>query len=471
MKKKILIFLLPIFIITLSCRTESESLENFKPNNEAAKRFALFPKRDPAAKDANSFRYDKAFAFLAGKYDSLNNSNITGLVNTTNKASYNKSSKQLFISKSSEAFIEFRIHSQAVFEENGDIWMLFPKIGKDNVEDLVVAILSEGQTKLHYKTISRSSDLFTRNVRRFRSAYSKYFNTDPEGNVFFMSPTSRCGFEGEAPCEIPEVIISPPPRDGGGGYHGDLPGNGDNPPDGGGCAVYLECEPDDQEVGGGGNGSQQEGDPCAKVKSMNTNTEYKKKVAELSKSSVLNNKHETGYSESKNGNFTELAKGISTESSDSMSMTYSADTKGYIHTHQNDYETGKYNDAGDPEIKKPFRMFSPADVNALMELAKLRSSGDYSDLYGTMISSYGNYTIKFTGTAADIKTGFEGPEWRKSYKKFMEEEKGSLETKFLRFMKEKMKINGISLLKTKNNGTVQRIEMNNKNVAKATDCN
>ena len=46
-------------------------------------------------------------------------------------------------------------------------------------------------------------------------------------------------------------------------------------------------------------------------------------------------------------------------------------------------------------------MFSPADVNTLMNLVdQNRNSGDFSEYYVSMVtSSYGHYMLKFTGTA------------------------------------------------------------------------
>lgn len=141
-----------------------------------------------------------------------------------------------------------------------------------------------------------------------------------------------------------------------------------------------------------------------------------------------------------------------------------------MHTHLNDYETGKTNSEGDPKINQPIRMFSPADVNTLMSLAQTRTTGDYGNLYGMMVSSYGNYTIKFTGTSSDIKTGFDTPQWRNSYLAFMKNEKGTLEAKFLRFMKEKMNINGVELYKVKNDGKIQKKALNSNNKVTSTDC-
>lgn len=206
---------------------------------------------------------------------------------------------------------------------------------------------------------------------------------------------------------------------------------------------------------------------CEKVDDKNHESKYADKINELNNNKHFNKKYETGYYEDINGRFNELTKAESTANSDGLNIPISQNTRGYIHTHQNDYESD------DGEIRSPIRMFSPADVNAIMEIAKLREDGDYDDIYGTMVASNGIYTIKFTGTKENIKTGFDTGKWRKEYIEFFSEmgEDYSLETKFLRFMKEKMNIEGISLFKTNwRTKMVDEIKLNHKNIAKKHGC-
>ncbi|PKF76225.1 hypothetical protein [Chryseobacterium sp. PMSZPI] len=244
------------------------------------------------------------------------------------------------------------------------------------------------------------------------------------------------------------------------GPNGECPGGGGSTsPGGGGGYPYPEDPKPIQETR----------TPCGKLKTQYANPNFKAKIEELDKSSILNQKKETGYSESKGGVFTALSQAASTDSSDGMKIIVSADTKGYIHTHQNDYENGT-DDDGNIKIRQPIRMFSPADVNTLMTMAGYVTDGNYRDLYATMISSYGNYTIIFTGVASDIKTGFDTQTWRDNYKAFVENEKGSLETKFLRFLKEKMNIQSVELYKIKSNGTIQKKTLNSNNKVESNDC-
>lgn len=210
--------------------------------------------------------------------------------------------------------------------------------------------------------------------------------------------------------------------------------------------------------------------PCEFLKKQNANTNYKSKIEALDKSSVFNLNHETGFSENKNGLFADLPVSQNTNGRDALVMTFSANTKGYIHAHLNDRESGTYDDNGNPKMAEPIRMFSPADIDALMIMAQYQTDGNYGNLYGTMVSSSGNYTIKFTGAAIDIKTGFGTDDWRKKYAKYFKDKDGSSEKKFLTFLKEEMKINGVSLYKIKSNGTIQKKELGGDGKVKSTDC-
>lgn len=226
--------------------------------------------------------------------------------------------------------------------------------------------------------------------------------------------------------------------------------------------------------GGGGGGypypqTPQTPNPCERMKTQTTNASYKAKVDLLASKTGL--KKETGFAESKSGVFTELSPAVSTESSDGMTVTVTPDLKGYIHTHLNDYETGKTNENGEIEINQPIRMFSPADVNTLMTMAQMSTNGNYSGLYGTMVSSYGNYTIMFTGAPTDIKTGFDTQRWRDEYAAFRTRNPyWSFEKLFLNFLKYNMNVQGVELYKIKSNGTVQKKTLNSNDNVQSNDC-
>lgn len=464
MKRRIYLLLLGVFLV-YACRSENDVSSFENETTSVSKKFSTFSQKKLNDKNNSEFNYAKGFARLAQKYDSVNSKNISGLVNTKNKIIWDSSSSENFIDESYEPYIEFRIHSQIIIEKNNDKWMIFPKITNSNVSDLVFALLSENESKLYYYILNHNNELYKNNIQLFQNRYKNQFMVGSNNKVYSLSSSKCIGSEGN-PCEdIGEIIIHPR----GGNYSG--AGGIGEPSGGGGCPIYLDCENNDGGAGGSGeNNGDNNADPCDNLKMQSTNANYKAKIAELDKNSVLNQKKETGYSENKSGHFSSLENSSSTNSSDGLSLPIDSNTKGFIHTHQNDYESGKTDEYGNPEERQPIRMFSPADVNALMKIAYFCTDNNYAEIYGTMISSYGNYTIKFTGTAADIKTGFDTEDWRKSYKKFMSNENGSLEKKFLRFLSEKMNVRGISLYKIKDNGVIQNKTLDPNNNVQSTDC-
>ena len=464
MKNKFIAMLVGIFLIPIACRTETDYVDK----EEAKQPFAVFSTtsnnnvayRKNSKTGSDQIDYASGFAYLLQRHDSIHHKNNTGLVNSTNETTWDDELKQHFIKKSSSAFIEFRIKSQTVVQENQDKWVVFPKIENGKVIDLVGVVLSDSETDVRYYYIDRESEFYKDNVSLFQEKYNKYF-TKSNRTTANRDAADR---------DIDEVTLTHINR---------LPwwdtgkqsSKGDDASAGGGkCGEYNDCKKDDRGGSGGGGEKPQDRNPCEKIKKQNESTNYKIKLNEYNKASNFSEKKEKGFYETKDGWFYSLEQSQSTSSSDGLKIPISSDIKGYTHTHLNDYEDGTTDENGTPVIRQPIRMFSPADVNALMELTKLQSNGNYGDLYGVMLSSSGNYTIKFTGTAADIKTGFDTDDWREDYKKFVQKESGSLEKKFLRFLSEKMGVKGISLFKNNSDGKTQKKSLSSNNNVQTTDC-
>ena len=464
MKNKFIAMLVGIFLIPIACRTETDYVDK----EEARQPFAVFSTtsnnnvayRKNSKTGSDQIDYASGFAYLLQRHDSIHHKNNTGLVNSTNETTWDDELKQHFIKKSSSAFIEFRIKSQTVVQENQDKWVVFPKIENGKVIDLVGVVLSDSETDVRYYYIDRESEFYKDNVSLFQEKYNKYF-TKSNRTTANRDAADR---------DIDEVTLTHINRrpwwD-----TGKQSSKGDDASAGGGkCGEYNDCKKDDRGGSGGGGEKPQDRNPCEKIKKQNESTNYKIKLNEYNKASNFSEKKEKGFYETKDGWFYSLEQSQSTSSSDGLKIPISSDIKGYTHTHLNDYEDGTTDENGTPVIRQPIRMFSPADVNALMELTKLQSNGNYGDLYGVMLSSSGNYTIKFTGTAADIKTGFDTDDWREDYKKFVQKESGSLEKKFLRFLSEKMGVKGISLFKNNSDGKTQKKSLSSNNNVQTTDC-
>ena len=175
MKKILFLILFGILVIPLSCRTEFDSLEVESQHIAKAKRFAVFSKGSQFAKNGNLLDYSEAFGYLAQKYDSVNNSNISGLVNTKNIITHKSDKKLRSVLKSADFYVEFKLHSKTVYEENGDIWVLYPKIKNGKVIDLVAGLLTENETEVYYITLDKTSSLFLKNVDLYQKAFNKYF--------------------------------------------------------------------------------------------------------------------------------------------------------------------------------------------------------------------------------------------------------------------------------------------------------
>ncbi|MFN1216608.1 hypothetical protein ACKW6Q_06425 [Chryseobacterium kwangjuense] len=434
-----------------SCRTEEDLLQN---PQETEKRFQAFTSRN-----GEPINYPRGYKLLLEKYDSIYSTAYTS------KTFF----KNSILGKSGlEEYVELNIRSQELMMKNNtERWILYPVVKEKEVIGIEVGILKNNESRLEFWRMDPQDDYYKEIIGSFRVAYSEKILTQQT-----MNKGGNCGRPGEEPCDTGEVVITiPKPNGPKANPHlylpGANPGSGDPGVIGGNCGAYGNC-------GGGGNGpyqDNQDDDPCKNLKKQHLNKAHKEKIDALDKPSVLSLKKETGYAESKSGVFTPLPQSASTDLSDGLTITVTANTKGYMHTHLNDYDTGTVNDDGLAIIKEPIRMFSPADVNTLMTMAGFVTDGDYSQLYGTMISSYGNYTIKFTGAASDIKTGFDTEQWRTDYMNYRKENKyWSFEKLFLNFLKYNMNVQGVELYKIKNNGIIQKKTLKSNNNVQTDDC-
>lgn len=129
-----------------------------------------------------------------------------------------------------------------------------------------------------------------------------------------------------------------------------------------------------------------------------------------------------------------------------------------MHTHINDIPNSD---------KKGVKMFSPADAAYFMDLIQnAQTKGEsLSDVYAAMVTSIGNYQIRFTGNKFQIKTftdqdnDYHNDLFGKSMANFMDTSK-KIEFRFLKYIQEKMLLYGITLYRMNDNGTTTEIKLN-----------
>ncbi|WP_313579318.1 hypothetical protein [Chishuiella sp.] len=119
--KYLLLFISCLFLLH-SCVSEEDVLQ-IEKSEQAKSTFAIFSQPSTVQGKSSKFIIDYAsgFSILMQRYDSIHNTNISGLVNTNNKVKHKKRSSQNVIIENKDFYIENRLRSQTIFEENGDI--------------------------------------------------------------------------------------------------------------------------------------------------------------------------------------------------------------------------------------------------------------------------------------------------------------------------------------------------------------
>lgn len=340
-------------------------------------------------------------------------------------------------------------------KDGNERWILYPAVKDRKVEGIVVGILKNGETSLEFWRLDPEDGYYNEIIDLFRSAYIQKLIKSGKA-----SKGGGCGFTVDEPCDTGDVVITVPrPKGPKGDPNMYLVGNGysgDPSVIGGDCGLYGDCG------GGGGTGENpnnpNNSDPCGKLKSQTSNSDFRNKVSTLE--SNLDKKKETGYVEKTNGNFEYKDNASATEDTNSLTLGEpTADMKGYMHTHPNDFEDSEGN------MRIGFKIFSPADViyfNQMVALAK-QNGTPLEDIYAVMVSGKGNYQIRFTGNVNQIKTSYTNTkyEYNAMYKTYFKQNKDrSDEVNFLKFIDEQMYVKGITLVKMEANGTVTKKTLN-----------
>lgn len=124
----------------------------------------------------------------------------------------------------------------------------------------------------------------------------------------------------------------------------------------------------------------------------------------------------------------------------------------------------------------PVRIFSPADVIVFLKITKnaMATNNPLTEVYGTMVSSSGTYTMRFTGNAttlSGIRTNYTRAEKKRLSDNFAKlAEKRNKEKVFLKFIRDSLNVTGVNLYKIKNNGTIKPKTLNTNDRVYTGDC-
>lgn len=190
-------------------------------------------------------------------------------------------------------------------------------------------------------------------------------------------------------------------------------------------------------------------DPCEKIKNKFSETKFKEKVAAIDKVEVFDYDHEmgfaAGYPPTNTGvTGTQYPPMENVIGSHSVRLPDGNQYFGFMHSHNNK--------------EGAVKIFSPYDLATFLTscVSNADTSGSIRDAYAMVITSAGNYILQYTGFSSSFGTG---PNTIKFWNVWYERElkaiqnddnsfdQDKLEKVFLRFLKEKVKIDGVKLYK------------------------
>lgn len=213
MKKKLLYSLLLrvliLFLLT-SCRTEDGYIQQ---QQQKDMRFSVFvPKKDGAV-----VNYADGFAYLMKRYDSLHKTNLSGINNkTVIGIPVSNQDKSILISQKNEPYVEFSVRSQSITEQDGDKWVVFPKVENNKVTDLVIATLREKETQVVFALLSRNTEFYKELQPKFQQALDRLYLKLNTRALLKSNTISANNWNNDPPVkeqEIEEVIIPGKPKD------------------------------------------------------------------------------------------------------------------------------------------------------------------------------------------------------------------------------------------------------------------
>ncbi len=269
-----------------------------------------------------------------------------------------------------------------------------------------------------------------------------------------------CNFTGSG--DTTSIDQADGPGGGGGSGHNDSS-----------TAPIIPCDStNDNDItssnGGCFDANNEQEDPCKYIKLQIQNPIYTQQANILKTKTGL--KKETGYKQNKDGRQIPLTE---TNNGHSLKIPIDNNTIGYMHTHLDDFLTGETDPkTGNPIIAKPIRMFSPADLIKFLQIVKkTKYNGVPTHLvYATIITSTGNYTLRFKGNTDNLVGITTADDYTKIYKKLFKKYKNNVEKAFLHFIKEVINIDGINLYRIRDNGDIEKKTLKDNGQVDTNDC-
>lgn len=330
-------------------------------------------------------------------------------------------------------------------------------------EDLFLRVVYEDEcTRLDYtiNTCSSGRHIFGDTTCSYLKPENSHLGTPAVEGGFYTTTLK--------PCDMPSGGNNNNNNNTSGNWpHGIGSGNNSSSPTT--CSGGKKCVPVDTAPVGQGT------DPCQEITEQIANADFVAKVNIVNSSSAFNSNQETGFSQKTDGTFNGLS---AMNGGHALSIPITNTMIGFLHSHINGYLVPDTNGDGIPDEENPIKMLSPGDIITFLQLLENANANNIplNDIYGSMYSSEGNYTIKFTGDVTDVLSNLNNLETLRNNKTLNTKYKayfndyGNKEKAMLNFLKNEIGIDGIRLFKIKNNGTIKEKSLNDNGNVESETC-
>ncbi|OPC34520.1 hypothetical protein [Elizabethkingia miricola] len=108
------------------------------------------------------------------RYDEIKNTNISGINNPIKNNLKASSDKGSFLFQNKGSYVEFKVRSQIVTEQNGEKWVIYPKVENNQVIGLIMSTLKEKETLITFDEIKSDGDYYKQLLPLFQDALNRY---------------------------------------------------------------------------------------------------------------------------------------------------------------------------------------------------------------------------------------------------------------------------------------------------------